>query len=925
MHERLGEWGISNSVIIGVAIVGIVLLIGGSIFYLSTRPEPDFAVKDLTISRTKVALGEPVTARVRVANVGDAKGTHTVRLKLDGETLKEKVTLEAGESRTVDFDIEKQEKRTYSLNIEGLSESFEVVEPAEFELSDLVVSPKEADLGEKVNVSVNVKNGGEIAGTCTVEVEIAGRMENETVSLSGGEDTTVSFVTRKFEAKEYQVRVEEWNLTENFVVAFDVPREKIFRIAWSDDLKKPITHPFGGVGFFNPFQESYGLTYQQLAYDDILESEMRPLLAENWEFSGDCTFLIHIRPEAHFRDGSPVTAEDVVFSLKKLGMPKYGGSPVKVVDNLVSEKEESYENVMNIESVDGKTVKVHLKEKYKRDRRVKRLLYYKIVPKERWSKMLDEHGADIREENPNVKNPSKMNASGPYTFYGQVDNRVILKRVENYWGNRLGNHYLPEFAEVKFYGGCPFEMAGENSHEMDISPHCPAPYPDFFENRRDYLLTWNMEGNNGRPMFFQESMFVIAPNYENEIFRHRWLRKALQYAIDQENGLGVYYGDEAIVASPPTYLAPDLPFYDEIANNKVIKSNYRTRIIKSATGSRLGIAHSPEKAIEILENHCEGSVEEGWWYPNKENGKKLGPWTISVVKGWVDCENICKAAAQDWSGIGIQVEANPKSYFDGWVPDYREGNFDFIQKWAETPVEGAAPVAETFLRNFVLTPDNIEHDPVWLSGIRYQKYWTEEYSLTEDTADEVKRLTMKLFSLEEGSEEYVRTVKKLQEIFIPQQTVFFTGHTPIDTVFNRDRWVNWSTIDDPYETSRYYPMSHSLKHCYPRNVRVTDFSLSKWAVSPGENAEVLVKVRNSDNVSHSYEVKLREGEPKPGPGPRVLRTEAGRVSANGTKTFKMEISFDQEGTYRLIVDEWRIDKWDPNSPLTQTLTVNKGS
>ncbi|KXA91791.1 hypothetical protein AKJ63_00935 [candidate division MSBL1 archaeon SCGC-AAA259D18] len=174
LYEELSERGISNTVIIGVAIVGIAFLVGGSIVYFSTGPEPNFKTKDLSISRTKVALGEPVTAQVRVANVGDAKGTHTIKLRLDGETLKEKVTLEAGESRTVDFDIEKHEKGTFSLDIEDLSESFEVAEPAKFELSSLRVSPERAKPGEEVTVTADVRNTGGVEGTHTLKLELGG-------------------------------------------------------------------------------------------------------------------------------------------------------------------------------------------------------------------------------------------------------------------------------------------------------------------------------------------------------------------------------------------------------------------------------------------------------------------------------------------------------------------------------------------------------------------------------------------------------------------------------------------------------------------------------------------------------------------------------------------------------------------------------
>ena len=41
-------------------------------------------------------------------------------------------------------------------------------------------------------------------------------------------------------------------------------------------------------------------------------------LAESWDVSDDgSVYTFHLRPDAKFSDGSPVTADDVVFSIKR--------------------------------------------------------------------------------------------------------------------------------------------------------------------------------------------------------------------------------------------------------------------------------------------------------------------------------------------------------------------------------------------------------------------------------------------------------------------------------------------------------------------------------------------------------------------------------------------------------------------------------
>jgi peptide/nickel transport system substrate-binding protein len=46
---------------------------------------------------------------------------------------------------------------------------------------------------------------------------------------------------------------------------------------------------------------------------------IQPLLASSWEASSDATtYTFHLKPNATFHDGTPVTASDVVYSVKRL-------------------------------------------------------------------------------------------------------------------------------------------------------------------------------------------------------------------------------------------------------------------------------------------------------------------------------------------------------------------------------------------------------------------------------------------------------------------------------------------------------------------------------------------------------------------------------------------------------------------------------
>ena len=160
-----------------------------------------FEVYDLSISPSTVDVGVDVTISIEVKNVGEMSGSHTVTLKVRGAAVgSETVALDGGASTTVSFTVSEDAAGTYSVEVDGLSGSFTVAAPptppapAEFEVSDLSVTPSEVEPGEAVTVSAKVSNVGEASGSYTVEVKLDGvAVDSKTVTLSGGASQALSF------------------------------------------------------------------------------------------------------------------------------------------------------------------------------------------------------------------------------------------------------------------------------------------------------------------------------------------------------------------------------------------------------------------------------------------------------------------------------------------------------------------------------------------------------------------------------------------------------------------------------------------------------------------------------------------------------------------------------------------------------------
>ena len=174
--------------------------------------EAEFVVSDADLSNETVDPGESAEASATVENEGDADGTETVELRVDGEVdATQSVSLDAGESETVTFDRTFQDAGEYEIAIANETAGTLTVEEREpeFLLEEAELS-EEAILveNETVEVMATVTNEGNGEGTYTAELVIDGDVEDtEELDLEAGETDTVTFERTFDEAGEYAILV----------------------------------------------------------------------------------------------------------------------------------------------------------------------------------------------------------------------------------------------------------------------------------------------------------------------------------------------------------------------------------------------------------------------------------------------------------------------------------------------------------------------------------------------------------------------------------------------------------------------------------------------------------------------------------------------------------------------------------------------
>lgn len=149
-----------------VVILCVITIVAAGLAcgYACSRQEAataEFELSNLAISPTEVEIGQAVTVTVDVENVGEAAGTKTLTLKIDGVEVETRdVTVGGGKTETVSFTLVRDIEGTYSIEIDGLSGSVTVKAPAvEGTVFEDRNANKQRDADEPGLANILVSNG----------------------------------------------------------------------------------------------------------------------------------------------------------------------------------------------------------------------------------------------------------------------------------------------------------------------------------------------------------------------------------------------------------------------------------------------------------------------------------------------------------------------------------------------------------------------------------------------------------------------------------------------------------------------------------------------------------------------------------------------------------------------------------------------
>ncbi len=173
-------------------------------FKITSEAQPvkpaEFQVTDLAVNPSSVLADEVVEISIKVTNVGEATGSYSVNLQIDGFTRETRdVTLVGQATEIIEFEISEPNSGKHTVEIDNQSGSFTVESLApgssDTKLHGMIVNPYEVWSGETVNVRAKADNLANEPGTLHVRLLIGGVAE-ETKSFSldaGATDVSIEF------------------------------------------------------------------------------------------------------------------------------------------------------------------------------------------------------------------------------------------------------------------------------------------------------------------------------------------------------------------------------------------------------------------------------------------------------------------------------------------------------------------------------------------------------------------------------------------------------------------------------------------------------------------------------------------------------------------------------------------------------------
>lgn len=347
-----------------------------------------------------------------------------------------------------------------------------------------------------------------------------------------------------------------------------------------------------------------------------------PYLAKSYEVSEDGLVLtFHLQENAQWHDGTPVTAEDVAYTIECIIHPEFTGTAYSKVSSIVGA--EAYHNgeadsVEGIKVLDEHTIEFTLASTFAPA--LSNIASRNILPKHIWS---DIPVADHQNQVELMKAPV---GCGPYKVVEYVEGQYVsLTADENYWeGAPKTENLVVKVVAVDSI------LAELNNGTIDV-----ISVRDLTSDDKSVLTALGYEITN----FANNIYRYIGVNLRRPVFQDKALREALYYGMDREG----------IVASLLE------------GNGSVINAPFLPAGWAREDASRMNIrGYDIEKAKQILAD-AGYADSNGNGILEAPDGTELS-FTYKIPTDSQLTEQVALVVQQGWKEIGIAIEIQAFEY-----------------------------------------------------------------------------------------------------------------------------------------------------------------------------------------------------------------------------------------------------------------------
>jgi peptide/nickel transport system substrate-binding protein len=259
----------------------------------------------------------------------------------------------------------------------------------------------------------------------------------------------------------------------------------------------------------------HAAVYESLVYYNSKTFKVEPVLAESWREISPTQVRFSLRKGVKFHDGSPLTADDVVFSIQR-AMAKTSNFAIYT------------QGIDKVVKVDANTVDIILKGP--NPVLLNQLTELRIMSKAWAEKNRSMEPKDMKAQEETFAHRNAM-GTGPYILKEWVpDQRMVLERNPNYWGKLDSNVTQIVYNPIK---SDATRMAALLSGEVDF---VLDPTPQDLPRLRNNANLKVIDGVENRTIFFgmdQHRDELPGSNVKGKNpLKDVRVRKALYQAID---------------------------------------------------------------------------------------------------------------------------------------------------------------------------------------------------------------------------------------------------------------------------------------------------------------------------------------------------------------------------------------------------------